>query len=706
MGAAALPDSLAKNPRLSHWVSFAPDGKVLVSTGKVEIGQGILTAMIQVAAEELDISPSRIVLQPGTTALIPNEGYTAGSMSMQYGGVALRAACAEIRALFLQHVIDIYGYPAAELGVHDGVITLGGEPTTHSYWSLAGEVDLSRDARGGAPAKPIDEYQVIGTNTPRDDLAAKIFGEPIFIHDLVLEGMRHARILRRPSRTATLVAVDEDAIRKAAKGDIEFVRHGNFLAILADEEAVAEAGAAAASRYVIWEGGEPVSAFQGEAKWLLQRPSVDRLTGDPDDPDAVRGKRTLEANYSRPHLAHASVAPSCGLAAYDGERLQVWSHTQGIFPLRGALARALKLPAEAITVTHAQGAGCYGHNGADDAAADAALIAFLRPGRPIRVRWRREEEFAFEPVGPSMNVKVRAALDEAGRPLDWTTEIWSGAHSNRPGGKGRFLIEGELPGAPPPAPDELPEGPDGGARNGDPLYNLPAKRILHHFIPEMPVRTSTLRSLGAMANIFAIECFIDELAEAAGADPVAYRLSLLSDERAIGVIRRVAGMCDWRADEETGTGRARGIAFSRYKNSAAYAAVVMEVEVEEEVRLVKAWCAADAGLIINPDGAVNQLEGGIIQSASWTLKEQVQLDGEGVSSLDWDSYPVLRFDEVPEIAVELVNARADLPPLGVGEATAGPTAGAIGNAVARALGVRLRDLPLTRERIMEALLAG
>jgi nicotinate dehydrogenase subunit B len=706
MSEPTLPEALASNPRLNQWVAIGPEGKIIVSTGKVEIGQGVLTAMLQIAAEELDVAPERILLRSGDTSLTPNENYTAGSQSIQNGGMALRAACAEVRELFLAHVAECDRHPLDALGVKDGTITLHGQPTEHSYWSLAAAIDLARNAKGGAKLKPVPDYEIVGTDMERVDLAEKIFGGPAFIHDLRPEGMRHARVLRRPQRKASLAAVDEAAIRKGAKGPVEFVRHGDFLAVIGDDEDVVEAAAAKAAPHVTWDGVEPLAPFQAEAKWLLQRPSIESVFGDAEDAGRQQGLRTHEASYSKPHLAHASIAPSCGIALYRDGKLQVWSHTQGVFPLRGALARALKLPAEAIEVTHVQGAGCYGHNGADDAAADAALIAFLSPGRPIRVRWRREEEFGFEPVAPSMNVKVRASLDAEGKPVDWTTEVWSGPHNGRPGRTGRLLIEGELPGAPPFTPPERPAGEEGGTRNGSPLYEVGTKRIIHHFIPETPVRTSALRGLGAMANVFAIECFIDELAEAAGTDPVAYRLSLLSDARAAKVVRRVAEMCGWKEKAETGGGHAKGIGFARYKNSAAYSAVVVELEVEEEIRLLKAWCATDGGLIINPNGAINQLEGGIIQSASWVLKEQVRIEGDGIASLDWESYPVLRFDEVPEVFVELVDPKADRPALGIGEATAGPTAAAIGNAVARALGARIRDLPLTRERIMGTLLAG
>jgi nicotinate dehydrogenase subunit B len=704
----ALPALLRQNPRLDQWVGFPQPGKVRVSTGRVEIGQGVLTAMRQIAAEELEVDPACVVLRSGDTALTPNEGYTAGSQSIQFGGVALRLVCAEIREMFLDHAAASFGYERASLALRDGAILEHGQPTGHDYWTLAGAVDLSRDATGGARLKQAADYTVIGQSAARVDLAAKIFGEPIFVHDMTLAGMRHARVVRQPRPGATIADIDEAAIRRAAKGQaIEIVRDGNFVAIVGDDETIVEAVAAVAPAHVHWDGVEPLSPFQEEARWLLQQPSLDREVGAPAA-DPAPGAARREATFTRMNLSHASIAPSCGVALYRDGRLEVWTHSQGVYPLRAALARTLKLDPAAITVHHAQGPGCYGHNGADDAAADAAVVAMQRPGTPIRVRWRREEEFGFEPVSTSMVTSVRAVLGDDGRPADWTTEIWSGRHSNRPGSGGNLLAAEALPDPPGPPPvTESSEQPGAGTRNGMPLYDVAAKRISHHLIPETPVRTSSLRGLGATLNVFAIESFIDELAAEAGEDPVAYRLSLLADRRARAVIERVAAMSGWDTALSPAAGpvaTGRGIGFAQYKNLAAYAAVIAEVAVAETIRVTRVWCACDGGLVINPDGAINQLEGGIIQAVSWALKEGVRLDAHGISSLDWERYPVIKFSEVPEIFCELVDPLSDNPPLGIGEATGGPTVAAIGNAVARALGTRIRDLPMTRERVMTALL--
>jgi nicotinate dehydrogenase subunit B len=698
-----LPALLETNPRLDQWVKFSAPGRVTVSTGRVEIGQGVLTAMRQIAADELDVSLDRIDLQTGDTDLTPNEGYTAGSQSIQYGGVALRLACAEVKSLLLEAAASRVGAAREELAVSDGAITRAGTPTGQDYWSLAPSVDLSR--RATAAARPKTRRSEIGRNAARVDLGGKIFGAPSFVHDMAVDGMVHARVVRQPRRGASIATINEAAIRRAAKGDIDIVRDGNFVAILGADETVVDNAAAAAPGQVSWDGLDPINPGQEEARWLLQRPSIDRNLG-PEPVNPAPGQARYEASFTRMHIAHASIGPSSALALYKEGHLTVWSHTQGVYPLKAALARTLKLDPAHISVKHAQGPGCYGHNGADDAAADAAVIAMRRPGVPIRVRWRREEEFGFEPVSPAMVTTVRALLDAEGRPTDWTTEIWSGRHSSRPGGGGNLLAAEALPDPPPaPPPADPPESNGGGGtRNGEPLYAFPAKRIIHHLVAETPVRTSSLRGLGATINVFAIESAMDELAERAGMDPVAYRLSVLQDPRAKAVVAHVAKMAAWQPGLPVGTGTGRGIGFAMYKNRAAYCAAVADVEVDEAVRVSKIWCAADAGLVINPDGALNQLEGGVIQGISWALKEGVRLDSAGISSRDWESYPVLRFSEVPEVFCELVGADADLPPLGIGEASGGPTVAAIGNAVAQALGARLRDLPLSRERVMDALL--
>jgi CO/xanthine dehydrogenase Mo-binding subunit len=698
-----LPLSIQNNRRMEKWLRFLPDRTLRLAVGKVELGQGNVTALAQIAAEELDLDLSRIRVLSGDTQEAPDEGQTTSSQSIEVSGRSVRLVTAEFRARVLDRLARRLNCSPDEISVADGAFHHGATATGHDYWSFAADEDFAADIDGDATPKPPASYRIVGQPVPRRDLPAKITAGGGFIHDMVRPDMLHARIVRQPVRGAMLGALDEAAIRRAAGGAIRILRVGNFVALVAPDETVVQRAAAAAPPHATWDNVPRLSPAMQEAAWLVGQPSHDRVLYD-ESPAAT--DNVVRASYSRPYVAHASMAPSCALAEFRDGHLSVWSHTQGPYPLRAALANVLGLPATDITVRHAHGAGCYGHNGADDVAVDAAVIAREIPDHCIRVQWRREEEFGFEPLGSAMHVTLHAALDAAGRPLDWTTEIWSATHVQRPSTGGNMLTHEALPTPPPdPRPSDPPEaGGGGGTRNGLPLYDFPTRRILHHLVLKPPVRTSALRGLGALTNVFALECFMDELAERAGVDAVQYRLSLLSDPRARHIIARVAERCGWASRGAAGSGRGIGLAWARYKNKAAYAAVAVEVEVEQAVRVRRAWCVADAGLVINPDGARNQLDGGIVQAISMTLKEQMRLDVEGRAGLDWDGYPILRFSEVPEIDTEIVHA-PELPTLGMGECTFGPTAAAIGNAVSHALGMRLRDMPLSRERIAAALLA-
>jgi CO/xanthine dehydrogenase Mo-binding subunit len=695
-----LPLSIINNRRMEKWLRFQPDRTVRLGVGKVELGQGNVTALAQIAAEELDVALDRIAVLSGDTEEAPDEGQTTSSQSIEVSGRSVRLVTAEFRARVLDRLARRLNCAAEDIAVEDGAFLLGDVATGHDYWNFVQAEDFAAEITGTARPKPPAAYRIVGQPAPRRDLPVKLRGGG-FIHDLVRPGMLHARVLRQPNRGASLESLDEAAIRRAAGGTFEVLRIGNFVAFVGADETVVQRAAAAAPAHAMWTGVRKLEPAMQEAAWLIGQPSADRqlYTDSPMPPEVV------QASYSRPYVAHASIAPSCALAELLDGHLTVWSHTQGVYPLRDSLGNVLGMPKERITVRHAHGAGCYGHNGADDVAVDAAVIAHAMPGHCIRVQWRREEEFGFEPFGTAMHVTLRAALDGGGKPADWTAEIWAATHVQRPSSGGNMLTHEALPEPPPdPRPSDPPEANGGGGtRNAVPAYDFPVKRIVHHLVEQPPVRTSALRGLGALPNIFALEGFMDELAERAGVDPVEYRLSLLSDERARRIIVNVAQRAGWSARGPAGSGRGVGLGWARYKNRAAYAAVAAEVEVDREVRVRRVWCAADAGLVINPDGARNQLEGGIIQAISMTLKEQVRLGEDGVATLDWGTYPILRFSEVPEIETDIIDA-PDLPTLGMGECTFGPTAAAVGNAVAHALGIRIRDMPLTRERIETALL--
>jgi len=692
-----IPQTLQANPVLARWVSFPAPGKVRIAFGKVEYGQGVMTALAQIAAEELDVAMARLIVVGAATGAVPDEGMTVGSMSIESSGASLRAAAAEVRALFIAEAANQLACGADEIDISDGTFQRGGNPTGLDYWRLAQHVDLQRAPEGKARWKTSDRHRIVGTSVPRYDLPAKIFGGG-FIQDIPLKDVTHARVLRQPDYKASVAAFDEAAIRKAAGGDIDILRDGAFVAFLAKDERAATLAVKAAEQHVTWNDSRESKPELSEPMALKTLPATPWQGGAPAPEPSNR--RRHKASYGRPFIAHASMGPAHGVARFTDGKLTVWTHAQGVYPIRGVLARITGVAPDNIQVEHAQGPGCYGHNGADDAACDAAAIAMRRPGQTIRVQWRRADEFAFAPVGTAMHIELAGEIDASGRLVDFSSEIWSGPHI----GRGYALAESALnPGTPPPPPMTMP-GFSGGRLNATPSYDVAATRTTENVVTP-PVRTSSLRGLGGPVNTYACECFIDELAQIAGADPLAYRLAMTSDPRASMVLNRVGELCGWHRRGPSGSGEGLGLAYVRHRDRGAYIAVAVALAVDREVRLQQMWCVTDCGLVINPDGARNQIEGGMIMAASWALKEQVKLGGTGIATTHWDDYPILRFNEVPPVEVELI-AQPTKAPLGTGEISLGPTLGAIGNAVAHALGLRIRELPYTRERIARELLSS
>jgi CO/xanthine dehydrogenase Mo-binding subunit len=526
------------------------------------------------------------------------------------------------------------------------------------------------------------------------DIPAKVTGGAAYVQDVRLPGMVHARVIRPPGYGAKLVAADASALGKIEGARL--VRDGDFLAVVAPREWSAIKAMRAVEASARWEEHAALPDMAQLADAILALPSEDMVVEEHHDAAGAAAK-TLEATYTRNYQVHGSIGPSCAVAWMKDDGLTIWSHTQGVYPDRQAIAEMLGMPPARIRIIHAEGAGCYGHNGADDAAADAALIATKVPGTPVRVQWMREQEHAWEPFGPAMVTKVRASLDARGRIVDWDYGVWSNSHSTRPGPAGSLLAGQHGAKAFKPPRQKVTRSADGlGDRNSVPLYTLPSLRVVHHFLPDGPLRVSALRSLGAYMNVFSIESFMDELAAAAGADPVEFRLAHLEDARARDVVQACAKRFGWPHGGGAPAGRGYGFAFARYKNHAAYCAVAVELAWDAErsrARLLRAVAAVDSGQVVNPDGLRNQVEGAILQSASWTLFEKVSFDARRIRSIDWSTYPILRFDGVPQsIEVEIVD-RPGAPYLGSGECGQGPAAAAIANAVARASGERRRAIP-------------
>jgi nicotinate dehydrogenase subunit B len=704
--APKLPGSLANNPMLDAWLRINADGSATIFTGKVELGQGIATALAQIAAEELDLPFARVDMICGDTAQTPDEGYTSGSQSIEYGGTAIRLACAEARALLVDAAAKRLEQPAEALTVNDGVIAAP-DGRKLGYGELTAGLDLRREVTATVAPKPLTEQKIVGRSVPRRDIPAKVTGGAAYVQDIRLPGMVHGRVVRPPRYDARLDNLDE-ATARAIPGVITVVRDGSFLGVVTEREEQAIKAREALIGAAKWSGGSELPDPARLLEQLMALPTQSSVVSE-KQAAASPVAQTLDATYTRPYIAHASIGPSCAIAEFTDGKLTVWTHSQGVFPLKRDLAKALRLDAGAVRCVHAEGSGCYGHNGADDVALDAALLARAVPGRPVRLQWMRDDEFAWEPYGPAMLARAKASLDANGKIVDWVYEVWSNTHSTRPAapdGDNNLLASWYVaePSRPGP-PTNIPQPAGGGDRNAVPLYDFPNQRVVNHLITGMPLRVSALRTLGAYANVFAVESFMDELAVAAGKDPVAFRLAHLSDQRARAVINTVTRRAAWKAGVKGDGVRGRGVAFAKYKNLATYVAVVAEVEIDRKtgrVRVPRAFAAADAGQNINPDGLANQIEGGMIQSTSWALHEAVRFDRNGITSRDWSGYPILTMPDVPEIVVTLLDRNVEKP-LGAGEASQGPMAAAIANAFANATGHRLRDLPFTPERVQTAL---
>ncbi|HST64325.1 MAG TPA: molybdopterin cofactor-binding domain-containing protein [Mycobacteriales bacterium] len=695
-----LPKDLAANPVLSRWIRVRPDGLVDVRVGKVELGQGILTALAQLAADELGVDLAAMRMLPADTAEGPDEGVTAGSLSISTSGPALRAAAANVRALFVRAAAREWGVEPDAVTVHSGHLS-GPDDRQSSYGKLAGQVDL--DVPADPAVRPAAPARFAGTDAPRLDLPDKVAGRPRFVHDLRLPGQHFARVIRPPSPGARLVSVPP------ADG-LTLVRDGDFLAVAGPDEATVVRVADRLREGAVWAEVDGLPDEDDLGAFLRAGPHETIPVAD-DAADAGSGTAgpvqgtPVRATYSRPFLAHASMAPSCAVAIWppDGP-VEVWSHSQGIGNLARAIAAALGLEPGTVHVRHAEGAGCYGHNAADDAAFDAVLVARALPGTPVQVQWTRPDELSWAPFSSAMVADVEVTVDAAGRIGSWTYDLYSQGHNSRPGYAGvpGLLAATTLaePAVHPAPADPPPANGAGSTRNALPGYDLPSRRITGHRLTATPIRSSAMRSLGAHFNVFAIESALDEAAAVAGADPLEFRLAHLSDPRGRRVLELAATAAGWGRAVGDGTGL--GLGYARYKGTGAWCAVVAEVEADSDVRVRRLWTAVDVGRVVNPDGVRNQIEGGAVQATSWTVLERVRFDRRRITSTTWESYPILPFSRVPAVTVEIAPGDGN-PSVGAGEAAQGPTAGAIANAVAAAVGVRVRDLPLTAEAVVQAI---
>ena len=700
LGKSLAPDAV------DSFLAVHADGSVTLFVGKVDIGTGGRIAMRQIVGEELDVPLERIAMIEGDTALTPNQGATAGSYGIARGGTQLRQAAATARQALLAQAAQRLGRPAGDLQIVDGVVRAKDGTGAVTYGELIGDRAFNLKVDGGAPLKAPQSFRFIGKSLPRPDLPAKVTGRHRYLHDLTLPSMLHARVIRPPAHGATLVSVDESSV--AAIGGARVVRIQNFLAVVAEREW--DAVRAARALQCKWTAGtglpDSTKEFDSMRASRVVRDQEIAKRGDLSALSApAPGMRALAASYRWPIQTHGSIGPSCGVADVRADRATVWSSSQNTHGFQTTCARLLGLERDRVRVIYLDGAGSYGPNGADDAAAEAALLSKAL-GKPVRVQWTRQEEHGLDPKGPAQLLELRAAVDADGEVAAWETQAWLPiATANLPNIPLLSLDAAGIPQTP---------GRSTGLiyQNVDPPYTMPNVNAVVHWIPDAPLRTSAIRAPGKVANTFAVESFVDEIAALARVDPVEFRLRRLTNPRGLEVLRRLTARMGWQprpsprpVDPKAAVLTGRGIAYIHYKHEETLVAMGMEVAVERatgRIRVTRVVCAQDCGLMINPDCVQSQLEGNIIQTLSRTLHEEIVYDRNGVTTVDWASYPILTFPEVPALEFELIQ-RLDQPPLGVGEAASTPVPAALGNAVFDATGVRLRTVPFRADRVKAAL---
>jgi len=707
--AAASPDEFlgktVDSNAVDGFLAIHADGSVTLFSGKVDLGTGARAALRQMAAEELDVAVERITMIEGDTALTPDQGATAGSTGIAQGGVRIQRAAATARRVLLKLAAERLGRPTDDLEVVDGLVRPKGVSAGVSYGALIGDHRFDLTVDPAAPLKDPTSYRLIGTPVRRPDVPAKVTGRHVYVHDFTLPGMLHGRVIRPPAVGATLRSVDAASV--ASIPGVRVIRLRSFLGVVAEREW--DAVRAARTLRASWSQGtglpDQAALFDVVRATRVVRDETLAERGDLSGLTAASGGRTLAATYRWPMQTHGSIGPSCAVADVRADRATIWTASQATHHFRQVFSRVLGLPPAQVRLIYLDGAGCFGMNGHEDAACDAALLS-RAAGRPVRVQWSRQDEHAWDPKGPPQLLELRAALSPAEEVVAWDTQAWLPAAT------------AGLPNIPLLAPDAagIPQQPGMAAgaiqQNLEPPYAFPSVRAVVHWLASAPLRPSNLRSPGKIANVFALESFMDELAAAAGHDPLEFRLRHLTDARGTEVLRRVAARMRWdprpsprRVNPLAPILVGRGLAYVYYKGAENRIAIGMEVEVERRsgrVRVTRAVCAHDCGLMINPSCVESQVEGCILQTLSRALHEAVAFDRSRVTSVDWATYPILTFAEVPALEIELVQ-RLDQPPLGVGEAAAAPVAAALGNAVFDATGVRFRTVPLRPERVIAGL---
>jgi len=691
--------------QVSAWLSIDKAGTVTLYPGKVELGTGVQTALAQLVAEELDVSIDNIVVRMGDTSTAVDQGPTVGSLTLKVSTLPVRKAAATARAVLIAQAAKTLRVPASQLATRSGRVYVMASPKQSvAYRDLLPAEWATVSVNDTVVLKATSKFDVIGKPVPRVDLPGKVKGSHPYLQNLRVPGMVHARVIHPPINGSTVVKVDRQSVAHSP-GLIDVIIKRDFVAVVCEQEFQA----VAASRALTVEWKPPAEGIDSKAVYDAMRQEkgdVDELRKHGDaGPAYERGKLRLASSYRTPYQTHGSIGPSCGVADVKPDSAVVWSATQGSFPLRDAIAGLIGLPKDKVRVIWAEGAGCYGHNGADDASAEAAVISQL-VRRPVRVQWMRHDEHGWDPKCPASEAQTQASLGADGKVESWSYLISTPTHISRPMGSAGNLVPGRLMGLP-PKPVRI--GGDHCART---LYNFPNERVAVRWLPDGALRPSAMRGLGAVANTFANESFMDELANLAARDPIDFRIAHLSDERAIAALKEVRRTSNWdslRKQAKRGGNASQegiGVSLAQLEPSGAYVATVCCVAVDMksgETRVTRVFVAHDCGLIVNPDGLRNQIQGCVIQTLSRTLKEEVRFSPKEMLSVDWATYPILRFSECPsEVIISLIN-RTDKVPVGAGEPTALTIAPAVGNAIFHATGVRLRQTPFTAEQFKTAL---
>ena len=719
-----MSESLKAHPLLRQWLGLGKAGQVQAFSGKVDLGQGISHALRLIVAQELRLSPSLIDMVPASTHTSPDEAVTSGSLSVQHSGAALRCAAAHWREMCSLAMAQRCRVDVSAVRCANGQFSIQGTTQTASYVELTtaemldNAIDITH-AQSTHTTQDVDALQTKPTAL-RPDVASKVFGEFEYIQDRVLPNMCHGMVFRPGTLTAEVIADDMQTLIhhvQAQNGVLHVHQDGLLLGVLAETEYALSKGVKhiedGVAQGKFWRCHAEVPDANDLPNWLKAQPLDTTVVADITSEAQSNAVQYLRAEFHRPYVQHASIGLCCALAQWtdDAQQLEVWSHSQGIYNLRRDIALAFDISTEQVQVSHAEGAGCYGHNGADDVAFDAAWLAQFVPGRPVRVQWTRQAELGHAPLAPAMAVEINAGLNAEGHIAEWTQTVWGQGHGTRPGrGKTPALLGTWQTAQPQPVPMAVNAAMavgGGSERNAQPPYDIASIKVLNHRVLNMPFRVSAMRALGAPTNVFAAESVMDELALRTSQDPLAFRLAHLrstGQERAAAVLQKAAHMAGWTetrpANKPEGWGR--GLAYARYKNTGAYCAVVVELVMEEKVKLHKLWTAGDLGHVVDADGAANQIEGGALQAASWALCESAQLSPQGIDSNNWESYPILKFSDMPAVEVALM-AQPHEASLGAGECSSGPTCAAIANAIFDAIGVRMRAMPFTPENLLKTI---